>query len=273
MKSRTIHVGAQEIGVYESTGTGPAALLVHGNSCSGQSFRHQLQSPLGKKHQLVAIDLPGHGESAPAADPQAAYNLPGHAQIVRGVAEQLGLNDAVLVGWSLGGHVVLEATALLPDAPGFMIFGTPPIGFPPAMGDAFLPNPSMAAAFKADLTDEEVEAFVKALFKPGFHPIPHWFEADIRRTDGQARAYLGASIGPGGYRDEVEVVGNLAVPLAVLHGEHEQLVNLAYINTLTMPTLWRGAVQVIADAGHAPHWEQPEQFNALLEAFIHECAG
>jgi len=50
------------------------------------------------------------------------------------------------------------------------------------------------------------------------------------------------------------------------------MVNVSYISSLTMPTLWRGAVQIIPKAGHAPHWEQPERFNTLLEAFIEETA-
>jgi pimeloyl-ACP methyl ester carboxylesterase len=273
MNSKSLQIGPQQIAYYESHGDGPAALLVPGNSFSGQTFRHQLQGPFGQKHRLVAIDLPGHGESAPAVDPPNDYTLPGYARLVRAVAEQLGLERAVVVGWSLGGHVVLEASALLPDAAGLMIFGTPPVGDPSTMADAFLPNPAMAAAFKAELTEAEIDGFAAACFKPGQHPIPQLFPADIARTDGLARQTIGASIQPGGYRDEVEVVANLTVPLAVLHGEHDQLVNLAYINTLTMPTLWRGAVQVIPDASHTPHWEQPEQFNALLEAFLRDCAA
>jgi pimeloyl-ACP methyl ester carboxylesterase len=35
-----------------------------------------------------------------------------------------------------------------------------------------------------------------------------------------------------------------------------------------MPTLWRGEVQVIEGAGHSPHWERPERFNALLADFV-----
>ena len=34
-----------------------------------------------------------------------------------------------------------------------------------------------------------------------------------------------------------------------------------------MPSLWRGQVQVIDAAGHAPHWEAPAAFDALLDAF------
>lgn len=272
MQSQTLRIGSQTIAFYQSAGTGPSALLIHGNSSSGLSFRHQLESPLGEKYRLVALDLPGHGQSEPATDPQSIYTLPGYARIVADVAEQLGLNEAIFVGWSLGGHIVLEASDQLPNATGFMIFGTPPIGFPPAMADAFLPHPAMAFAFKADLSEEEMDAFAAAFFKPDVAGIPDSFKADVRRTDGQARQVLGSSIGPGGYKDEVEVVGNLSVPLAILHGEQEQLVNESYISALTMPTLWRGEVQIIPEAGHAAHWEQPERFNTLLGAFIEEIA-
>ena len=92
------------------------------------------------------------------------------------------------------------------------------------------------------------------------------------RTDGRARSNLGASIVPGGARDEVAVVRDLEVPLAVLHGEAEQLVNGGYFASVPMPTLWRGAVQVIPGAGHTPHWETPEAFDALLAAFVEETA-
>jgi len=223
MQSQTLHIGSQAIAFYTSAGTGPSALLIHGNSSSGLSFQHQLESPLGEKFRLVALDLPGHGQSEPAIDPQSTYT-------------------------------------------------TPPIGFPPAMAEAFLPNPAMGAAFKAELTKEEMDAFVAAFFKPDVTDIPDSFKTDVRRTDGRARQVMGSSIGPGGYKDELEVVANLSVPLAILHGEQEQLVNLSYISGLTMPTLWRGAVQIIPQAGHAPHWEQPQRFNTLLEAFIEETA-
>lgn len=271
MEMEKLRVDSQSIAVYQSSGTGPPALLVHGNSSSSRSFQHQLESPLGEEFRLVAMDLPGHGQSAPATDPQATYTLPGYARVVVGVAEQLGLREAVFVGWSLGGHILLEATDQLPDAAGFMIFGTPPIGFPPAMEEAFLPNPAMGAAFKPELTEEETAGFAAAFFKPGA-PAPEIFLEDIRRTHGQARLVLGGSIAPGGYKDEVEIVANLTRPLAILHGEQEQLVNESYISALEIPLLWRGAVQIIADAGHAPHWEQPDQFNALLEAFLLETA-
>ncbi len=271
MKTHIIHANSQSITVHESGGLGHAIVLVHGNSASGLTFRKQLDSPLGSKRRLVAIDLPGHGASDRAQDPGTEYTLPGYAKTLVAVCKQLGLDDAIFVGWSLGGHVVLEASALLPQAQGFMIFGAPPIGIPPSMAHAFFPHPAMAAAFSPHLSETQTEAFVAAFFKPDSTASAEAFKADVRRTDGNARLALAASIQSGAYADEIAILASLNVPLAIVHAEQEQLVNGAYLNALVAPTLWRSDVQRVADAGHALHWEQPLQFNALLEVFARHC--
>lgn len=267
MGPKTLQLPSQKIAYYESPGTGSSVILVHGNSSSGLSFQRQINGSLGEKHRLIAIDLPGHGDSEPFAD-MSEYSMPGYAGIVTAVAKELGMEDAVLVGWSLGGHIVLEAHNQLPRAKGFVIFGTPPLAFPPAMEEAFLPNPAVNVGFKADVTEAEARTYAASFFAPGVTVPEEPFVTDILRTDGNARAGLAASIKPDGYQDEVEIVANLSAPLAIFHGKDEQLVNKSYIAKLTIPTLWRNEIQVIPDAGHAPQWEQPERFNALLEEFI-----
>ena len=266
MKTSFFETAFGTIACHDSAGDGPAAVLIHGNSSSARAFTRQLSGPLGEKRRLVAIDLPGHGQS-PNAGP---YTLPGYARVLVALARGLNLGEAVFVGWSLGGHILLEAAPDLPEAAGFMIFGTPPLAFPPAMDQAFLPNPVMAAAFSAEMTRDQAAAYVAAFFKTGYADIPPFFLDDVMRTDASARAQLAASIAPDGYRDEIEIVAALKRPLAVLHGAQEQLVNGAYFGTLAMPSLWRGAVQTIADAGHTPQWERAPAFDALLDAFIDE---
>ncbi len=271
MKTRIIDAPNGAIAVHESGGQGPAAVLIHGNSSSSRAFSRQLDGPLGARFRLVAIDLPGHGASADAKD-ASAYSLQGHARAVLAAVDALGLAQARFIGWSLGGHVALEMAPDLPDASGFLVFGTPPLAFPPAMEGAFLPNPAMSVGFTEEIDRDQAAAYVASFFRPGFAGAPAFFVEDALRTDGRARAGLAASIAPGGYRDEIAVVSDLEAPLAVLHGADEQLVNGAYFASLAMPTLWRGAVQVIAGAGHAPQWETPQAFDALVAAFITETA-
>ncbi len=267
----TVDTISGTIAYRQSPGTGPAVVLVHGNSASSGAFTRQFEGPLGQTLRLIAIDLPGHGQSDKAGDPAATYTMPGYAAVVRDVAAKLGVTDAVFAGWSLGGHIVLEAAPDLPEAAGFLIFGTPPLAFPPAMEQAFLPHPALNVGFSDAITEQEARAYVAAAFKPGATDIPEAAVEDALRADGRARSTMIASIAPNGYRDEVEVVASLRQPLAVLHGAQEQLINAGYIATLAMPTLWRGAIQFINDAGHMPQWEQPAAFDALLGAFVADC--
>ena len=82
---------------------------------------------------------------------------------------------------------------------------------------------------------------------------------------------IAASIDPNVSRDEIEVVANLTAPLAILHGAEDQLVNGAYFGSLAVPTLWRGAVRMIPEAGHTQHWETPVAFDAAIAAFAEDC--
>ncbi|MCA9953208.1 MAG: alpha/beta hydrolase [Anaerolineales bacterium] len=273
MDVKRVEAGGQQIAYFESSGSGPAVMLIHGNSASKQTFMAQLTGEFGQKYRVVAMDLPGHGDSDQAAAPEKTYHMPGYAAVVAEVAQKLGMTDGVFVGWSLGGHIVLEAHNLLPDAAGFVIFGTPPLAFPPDMGNAFLPNPAMGAAFAEQLTQEQMEGFAAACLAPDCTHDLAPYVADIARTDGRARATMAASIAPNGYQDEVEIVRDLQRPLAILHGEHEQLVNVAYIRGLEMPTLWHGAVQIIPGAGHTPQTEAPAAFSAVLSQFVDEVTG
>jgi pimeloyl-ACP methyl ester carboxylesterase len=264
---QTVRTAGQQIAFVQSEGAGRAVVFVHGNSSSARTWLPVLTGPFGQRFRCLALDLPGHGQSAPASD-HSAYSLPGYAAVLAGFAEATGAADAVIVGWSLGGHVALEAAPTMPAAAGYVVFGTPPVASAAQMGDAFLPNPAMNVGFTADVSPEEARAYAASFTDPGSALSLDEFTADILRTDGAARAGLLASVGEGRFADQVAIAATMPRPLAILHGQGEQLVNLGYLQQLTIPSLWRGGVQLIAGAGHAPHQETPSKFTELLDQFI-----
>lgn len=268
---REILLSGQRISYFESAATGQAVVLVHGNSLSGRCFARQLASELGQKYRLIAPDLPGHGLSGPAANPATGYTLPGYAAVVTELIDRLGLQNPVLVGWSLGGHILLEAISRLPGAAGLMLLGTPPIAKPLA-GEPFKPTPLSHCLFQNELSLEHATAVAAGFFTADCQ-VPELLIEDMLRTDGRAREALWQSVMDGNYSDEAEIVAHLARPLAIVHGKDDQLVNLVYIKSLSIPALWRGEVQVIESAGHVPHWEQPDRFNQLVMTFIEELHG
>jgi pimeloyl-ACP methyl ester carboxylesterase len=268
---KSVTVAGQEIAYRGSDGTGQPVVLVHGNSSSSRTWHALTDGPFGERFRCLALDLPGHGRSKPATDTDV-YSLPGYADVLAGFMAATGAEDAVVVGWSLGGHIALEAAPRLANAAGFVIFGTPPVSSPAQLGEAFLPNPAMNVGFSAEVDADAARSYAASFLAPGSTLPLTELVADILATDGAARAGLMTSLGAGRFIDEVAVVTGLSRPLAVLHGWGEQLVSLDYLRTVDMPTLWRGEVQILPGPGHAPQEETPEEFAAVLTRFIAELS-
>src|SRR5579859_4812705 len=85
---------------YESTGTGPAVLLLHGLGSSGRDWEYQIPSLTG--YRVIAPDLRGHGRSS---KPGGRYSIAGFAADMAGLLRALGARPAHVVGLSLGGAV------------------------------------------------------------------------------------------------------------------------------------------------------------------------
>jgi pimeloyl-ACP methyl ester carboxylesterase len=103
LDEQRVTVGAQEIAFLQSPGSQRAVIFVHGNSSSARTWRRLMAGPFGQRYRCLALDLPGHGRSAPASD-HSTYSLPGYAAVLAGFAEAENTADAVIVGWSLGGR-------------------------------------------------------------------------------------------------------------------------------------------------------------------------
>ena len=95
---------------YSVRGIGePAIVFIHGWSCDKSYWNEQVRK-FSEKYQVVAIDLAGHGESGLE---RKNYTLQAFGQDVAAVVNLLGLEKVILVGHSMGGPVVIEASSLL----------------------------------------------------------------------------------------------------------------------------------------------------------------
>ena len=268
MRPQFLQINGQEIAYYESRSDGLPVICIHGNSLSSQSFIKQFEDPtLTDNYRLIAFDLPGHGESSQAAEPEKTYSVPGFISVLLEFVDKLNLHDTVFVGHSLGGHIILDASARLLSAKAFVIFGTPPINIPPDMGKYFLPNPVFPLAYKPDLTNDEIKNLASAFVKKNIE-IPDIIINDIKRTHKKMRAYLGASMTPENMTNEVEIIENIGKPITIFHGADDQLVNGEYFKELNIPTLWDNEIKIISDSGHCPQLENPKEFNLKLNAFL-----
>lgn len=268
LTDRTIHCSTGDLRITESDGEGMPILMIHGTGGCRGVFGKQLESSLASRHRLIAVDLPGHGESEDCADPQF-YSLRNMARTMSELVARLRLERFMLLGWSLGGHIAIEMIEHEGLA-GLMACGTPPVARGPlAMLRAFRPSWDMPLASKEDYTDRDVARFFSLCYGRG--ATPELLEA-IRRADGRVRSATMRAMMRGDFTDQKLSVERSPVPVALVNGREDPLIRIAYMDTLSGPTLWHGLPIVIEDAGHACFWDQPDAFNDLLLAFAAETA-
>jgi pimeloyl-ACP methyl ester carboxylesterase len=254
------------LAVEESGGHGLPLLLIHGNSFCRGVFRHQMQSGLADVRRLIAFDLPGHGESSDAPDPVRSYTRPGLADAAIELLGRLAVTDAVVFGWSLGGHIGIEMIPRFPGMRGLMITGTPPVGRHD-FAQGFRGSPHAGAASRQDLSDTDIDAFVEAIFGSSAEPF---LRDAVARADGRFRKRLFEAARAGEGVDQRQVVETSPVPLAVVNGGADRIINLDYVDGVAYANLWEGRCHRLDGLGHAPFWEAPAQFDPVLDGFLRD---
>lgn len=240
-----------------------AIIFIHGNSLSSKTFEGQLQN---LDFPIVTFDLPGHGLSDKYQDFDKIYCLPGYIEAIKTLIKEFEMSDVILAGHSLGGHIAIEASEELSQVKGFIIFGTPPIGIPPEMEKMFLPNPQTAHLFSKDIS--EADALTLGTEFVYNNPVlASQLKEMILNTDGNARLNLGASIGKGQFKNEKDFVSKTKLPICIIHGNKETLVNLDYMKELSAPALWNNKIHFLDNVAHVPQMEDSESFNSIVSNF------
>ena len=96
---------------YDVRGAGETTLLfVHCWSCDRSYWREQLDA-FSEEYQVVSLDLAGHGVSGTDRE---NWTVAGYAGDIKAVVDELGLEQVIIVGHSMGGSVGVAAARLLP---------------------------------------------------------------------------------------------------------------------------------------------------------------
>ena len=260
---RTSH-GA--LAVEESGHGGIPVLLIHGNSFCRGVFRHQMQGRIANSHRFIAFDLPGHGESSNANVPARSYTRPGLADAAVELLDKLGVTEAIVFGWSLGGHIGIEMIPRFPGMRGLMITGAPPVSRN-QMSQGFRASPHSGVAGKQELSEAELDGFVDGIFGES---ADAFLRLAVARADGRFRKRLLEAARAGEGVDQRLIVESSPVPLAVVNGGADRIVNLDYFDTVAFANLWEGGCHRLSGLGHAPFWEAPSDFNPILERFLQD---
>ncbi len=249
-RGRAVAADGVEI-AYTAAGTGEIALVfIHGGLADRGFWAPQLDA-LGGEFRVVALDLGGHGESG---GDREAWTIASFAGDVRAVVEVLDLTRVVLVGNSLGGPVALEAARAMPDR----VIGVIGVDTFHHAGRTIGVADSKARAegLRRDFPGA-CHAMAEALFHPGAYPeLRARVERVMRATTPEVAADMVERFG--GY-DLGAAFRGAGVPIRAINGDLWP--TLVEANRALAPDF---AAVIMADAGHYPMLERPEEFNRHL---------
>lgn len=250
-------------------GRGPNLMLLHGLGASSFSWRHNL-GPLSKRYRVVAPDLPPHGRSPAPLD--GDYTVEGQTRAILDFLDRRGIEQAALVGNSLGGGLALLLAQEYPErfpalvllAPAAALTRLPWIFYPlrlPLLGRlaaAFLgpwiiPPALRLIYHRRELITPEVVAGYAALFR------------DFGRRLALGRFCRQLELLP---LDQVEsLLQKIRQPASLIWGAQDRIlpVRQAYWIKERFP---QAQMHILPQVGHAPQEEAPEEVNKIIIAFL-----
>lgn len=245
--------GVQIHYVYGGSGS-PALVFIHGWNCDRSYWSAQLPFFVAT-HQVVAIDLAGHGDSGINRE---TWSMPSFGADVAAVADALQLEDIILVGHSMGGPVALEAARLLKGRVKMVIGADTLSDVSLRYADEQLAG--MLAAMEADFPGT-VEGLVRSSF---FLPTSDPALIDqIAHDMGAAppAAGIGAFEGFARWFDEdvEKTLADIDVPIRLINSDYRPTDTSAgqALTASFEATLMSGV-------GHFVMQEDPAQFNAIM---------
>jgi pimeloyl-ACP methyl ester carboxylesterase len=269
--TRRLEVDGRAVNVVDAGGDGPPLLFVHGLGGVWQNWLLNMPAFMGS-HRVVALDLPGFGQSEM---PAGELSIRSMARVVDAVCGQLGIDCPVVVGNSMGGFVGAELALEYPTRVEKLVLvsaaglsteylrreplvalgrlwaaGTTRMG---AGVDAVVRRPRLRRAF-----------FQTVVRYPERLSVPLTYElAQGAGKEGFVPA-LSSLIGYS-FRDRLP---QIEIPVLIVWGRNDMLMPVQDAGRFERLIGPNARKVIFEDTGHVAMLERPSRFNALLAEFI-----
>lgn len=254
------NAGAGRPVAFDDVGSGdPTVVLIHGGFGTRGHYAAQVEH-LARRHRVLALDLPGHGESAL---PEAGFGVRDFAEDVVGLCEEAGAGPAVLCGHSIGGTIALDVAVRHPA----LVKGVVLLD-----GVILFPEPVRARTLTALVPELEGPGWLDALrryFDPTFGPYDspalkaRIFE-EMARMPRQVPAALMRDLMSSDYAADVSTA---TCPLLYVHAKAPA--DLERLRRLRPDAL----IGCVVGSGHWAALQVPDQVNAMLDRFLQIIAA
>jgi len=238
----TVDVNGAQI-YYARYGKGDPVILLHGGLGNSDHWANQVPA-LDTKFQVIAIDSRGQGRSTRTKS-RVTYET--MADDVIAVMNKLEIPRASIVGWSDGGEIALKLAIKYPDRVAkLFVFGANynSDGSKPRSGRPADTFTAYAAKCRADYarmskTPKDWDELVDWL-------LPVW------------RTPMGFT------KDQLR---SIKAPTLVADGDHDEVIVLDQIEEMAK-LIPNAQLAVFKDASHFALWQDPDDFNKTLLAFL-----
>lgn len=243
---------------YQGERGGEPIILLHGYTDSWVSYSTVLPL-LDQKYRVYILDQRGHGESD---RPAAGYTLQQFADDVIAFMDVMHINQATIVGHSMGSFVAQHVAVAVPDRVKRLVLS----GSATTIRNAVVSDLQREVnALKDPIPEKFVhdfqvgmafqplaDGFVKAVIKESLNiPARVWREVMAEMLSPKAQVEL----------------AKIKVPTLILWGDKETVFPRSE-QDLLLAALPNARLKVYEDTGHSMHWERPERFAKDLQEFM-----
>lgn len=233
-----------------------AIVFIHGAGGSHQIWFNQLRV-LGRWWRVIALDLPGHGDS----NGSGAEQIEVYRDLVKGFVTKLGLDRIVLVGHSMGGAITQGFALAYPDQlEAIGLVGT---------GARLRVHPNILAGLR-DEPQGAVECITKWARAPGTPAV-------VVGQDAEAMLRTPVPVIERDFRacdafDLMEQVEEIGVPALVICGADDLMTPPKYAEYLHQKIKGSQLV-LISGAGHMVMLEKPDEVNRAIKVFLEQLGN
>lgn len=272
--SQFIEVNGLDVHVKRAGQGEPTFVLLHGFGSSLYSWQAVMEQ-FGQLGSVIAFDRPAFGltERPLTWEGQNPYSPEAQVDLLIGLLDHYGVEQAILVGNSAGGTIAMQAALAHPERVSGLILVDPAVyngGGAPAWTRPLLATPQMRHL--GPLVARQILERGPQLIELAWHD-PSLITAeilDLYKKPLQAQGWdkalweLTAASRASGLAEKLD---QFTLPTLVITGDDDRIVPTAD-STRLADELPNAQLVVIPNAGHVPHEERPQEFMKSVSEFV-----
>lgn len=271
MHTKYIVVNGLKLAFLEANEDKPFTIFfIHGNSGSSATWHLQLDSSLLSEYRLIAIDLPGHGNSQEPTEPNLAYSpIELGSFLAEAVSILVDKRPFIVAGFSFGTNLVGEMMLHQPNSKGIILISSCVVSSIQDLQQVFLPNPLGTMLFNDSYTEAELDNFANECFLKKDQNELNQFRYDFSKTKFPFRSTLGKKAAEGAVNNEIELLNKAGYPVLFIFGKEDKILNVDYLDAIEL-NKWQSCIHKIAVSGHFVHVDQSDRCNLLIHNYASE---